>query len=175
MPYEKNINHIFNLLYHRQFCQSKPFYKTQISSIDLDKHCFLCLSVTKMWLNSHVANPLEAVTLTGNISCSHIKELLICWTTIYVSLKSAKLFSSYCGLTLRQGILTEIGNCRFPTSRTPHWYRKWRNCWSVILGNKLFVFISLKLLKVRSSNFSQACSIKVSFKLDNQNLVKWLP
>ena len=51
-----------------------------------------------------------------------------------------------------------------------------RNCWSVILGNKLTICLySLKLLKVWSSNLLQACSIKVSFKLVTQNLTEWLP
>ena len=38
---------------------------------------------------------------------------------MYVSLKSAKRFWSYCGLMFRQGILAEVGNYRFLTFRTP--------------------------------------------------------
>ena len=41
-----------------------------------------------------------------------------------VSLKSAKPFSSYEALKIGQGIVIEVGKCRFPTFKTPHYYRK---------------------------------------------------
>ena len=86
------------------------------------------------------------VNCKGFTSWCHMKELSKCWRTICVSLKSAKKFSSYEALKMGRGIVIEIGKCRFPTFRTPHYHRKWRHRWTVILGERLLVFISSLLL-----------------------------
>ena len=59
----KNINHLFDFLYHRHSWRSETFYRTQIPSIDLEKHYFLCFPLTKISLNFHAANLLKWVTL----------------------------------------------------------------------------------------------------------------
>ena len=82
------------------------------------------------------------INCKGLTSWCHMKELSKCWRTLGVSLKSAKPFSSYEALKMGRGILTEVGKCRFPTFRTPHYCRKWRHHWTVKLGKKLLVLIS---------------------------------
>ena len=38
----RDINDLVNLLYHMHFWPLETFYRNQISSIDLEKHYFLC-------------------------------------------------------------------------------------------------------------------------------------
>ena len=95
--------------------------------------------------NSNESHKLK-VNCKGFTSWCHMKELSNCWRTICVSLKSAKPFSSYEALKTGRGILIEVGKCRFPTFRTPHYCRKWRHRRTVILCEKLLVLISTLFL-----------------------------
>ena len=73
--WETQIIFYFNSPYHKHFWLSINFYRTQISSIDLEKHYFLWHLVTKMWHKLHWVT-LSFVPVSSGVVFKYTVQIL---------------------------------------------------------------------------------------------------